>query len=406
MAHKQHLQILKQGREKWNSWRKYNTEIEPDLSRANLRRQVLTSFNFNSSNFSGSDLTEAHLHKSVFVGANLTEANLHQANLHSTDLSNACFVRARLTHANLINTTTEAADFQNAQMNGSALKCANLMRTNLSGANLSGADLGEANLSHCVLANAKLDNARLDNANLNSADLTNSDFFNAYIGATLFCNNDLSLARNLHAVRPLGPSTIGLDTIYRSLGNIPKSFLIACDVPEGLITFVPSLIESDRPIQFHSCFISYSEKDELFAKQLYSHLRDANLKVWFAPENMKAGQRLYDQIDQAIQVHDKVLLVLSDDSMKSEWVKTEIRRARRDEIASNRQKLFPLRLVSFEKIKKWQCFDVDTGTDLALALRELHIPDFSNWIDRESFNNELSKLIASLGLRESMLHHA
>jgi hypothetical protein len=63
--------------------------------------------------------------------------------------------------------------------------------------------------------------------------------------------------------------------------------------------------------------------------------------------------------------------------LKSEWVMTEIRRARKVEREESRRKLFPIRLVDFETIKNWECFDADSGKDLAVELREYYIPDFS-----------------------------
>ena len=47
-------------------------------------------------------------------------------------------------------------------------------------------------------------------------------------------------------------------------------------------------------------------------------------RVWFAPEDMKGGRKLHEEIFRAIQIHDKLLLVLSKSSVKSEWVMTEI----------------------------------------------------------------------------------
>jgi hypothetical protein len=32
--------------------------------------------------------------------------------------------------------------------------------------------------------------------------------------------------------------------------------------------------------------------------------------------------------------------------------------------------LFPVRLVDFEKLRQWECFDADTGKDLARKIRE------------------------------------
>ena len=53
---------------------------------------------------------------------------------------------------------------------------------------------------------------------------------------------------------------------------------------------------------------------------------------WFAPHDVRGGKELFKQIDEAIRVHEKVLLILSAKSMKSEWVKTEIARARKREV--------------------------------------------------------------------------
>ena len=75
--------------------------------------------------------------------------------------------------------------------------------------------------------------------------------------------------------------------------------------------------------------ISYSTKDEEFAKRLHSRLRDAKVRVWFAPEDIKGGVKLYDQIEREIQFHDRLLVVLSENSLQSEWVMTESHRSRK-----------------------------------------------------------------------------
>ncbi|PYV49823.1 MAG: hypothetical protein DMG92_09865, partial [Acidobacteria bacterium] len=162
-------------------------------------------------------------------------------------------------------------------------------------------------------------------------------------------------------------------TLYRSQGRISEVFLRGAGVLEEFITQVPALVASVSPIQFQSCFISYSHQDEEFARRLHSAMRSENLRVWFAPEEMKGGKKLHEQIFQAIQVHDRLLLVLSKDSMKSEWVITEIRRAKKVEREDNRRKLFPIRLVDFETIQSWECFDADSGKDLAAEVREYYI---------------------------------
>jgi hypothetical protein len=47
--------------------------------------------------------------------------------------------------------------------------------------------------------------------------------------------------------------------------------------------------------------------------------------------------------------------------------------------------LFPVRLVDFEAIKAWECFDADTAKDLATEIREYSIPDFTVWKDHDAF---------------------
>ena len=141
---------------------------------------------------------------------------------------------------------------------------------------------------------------------------------------------------------------------------------------------------------------SYSHKDEPFARKLYYALTTNDLRVWYAPEDMKGGEKLHEQIDQAIQVHDRLLLVLSEQSMNSEWVKTEIYKARQREIKENRRILFPVALVTFEKIKAWEFFDADTGKDLAREIREYYIPNFTNWTDYDNFQQEFAKLLRDL----------
>ena len=140
----------------------------------------------------------------------------------------------------------------------------------------------------------------------------------------------------LETVHHGGPSTIGIDTLFRSKGKIPEVFLRGCGVPEYIIENQKAIAGSIEPIQFYSCFISYSTRDEDFAKHLHSRMRDNGLRVWFAPRDIQGGKKLHEQIDEAIRLYDKLLVVLSPESMNSEWVKT-IRDARQAELKSQKR---------------------------------------------------------------------
>src|SRR5262249_54811549 len=156
-------------------------------------------------------------------------------------------------------------------------------------------------------------------------------------------NLDLSEVIGLDSIDHDGPSTIGIDTLFHSKGKIPEIFLRGCGVPDSVIVNRFDLVGAIQPIQFYSCFISYSTKDEDFAQRLHSRMVEEKLRVWYSPEDMLGGRKLYEEIDAAIRVHDKLLLVLTSNSMNSDWVKTEIRKARKAEIKENKRKLFPVR---------------------------------------------------------------
>lgn len=276
-----------------------------------------------------------------------------------------------------------------------------LSGADLHDANLSGTDLSDTYLNGAYLRGANLSYARLNSANLSDADLSHAslrraDFTNAELSYTTFANNDLSEVIGLETVIHGGPSNIGVDTLYNSAGRIPESFLRGCGVPDDFIAFIPSHFGIQQAIQLYSCFISYSTRDEEFARRLYSRMRDEHLRVWFAPEDVKGGEKLYEQIERAIQLHDRLLIVLSERSLQSKWVMTEIRRARKVELKENRRKLFPIRLVDYETLQAWECFDADTGEDLATEVRQYFIPDFSNWKEHDAFERAFGRLLRDL----------
>lgn len=297
-----------------------------------------------------------------------------------------------------------AADLSKINLSGVNLRGAQLIWADFTAANLGKADLSMANLYGAELRRANLTEANLQMVNLCEAKIEGADFSGATFGGTMLGNINFNQVKGLASVRHIGPSIIGLDTIYKSEGSIPESFLLDSGLPETFVTYVRSFIT--KPIEFYSCFISYSHKDEEFAQRLHSRLRDAQIRVWFAPEDVKGGEKLHEQIEQAIQIHDRLLIVLSENSLQSEWVMTEIRKAREVELREKRRKLFPIRLVDFERIQGWKCFDVNSGKDLAIEVQEYFIPDFSDWKNHDAFESSFAKLLRDLKAQEAKKNRA
>lgn len=309
MANEEHLNILMQGVKIWNEWRRSSPRPLPDLSSRGISTEGIIDLR-------GIDFRNMDMTNTILAGADLSGALLASTNFENADLSDA---------------------------------------------NLSDSDLRLANLVHARLCRANLSSAHLPHTNFHGANLQDASFEGATAVHTSFDSVDLSMVKGLESVIHRGPSTVGIDSMYLSRGNIPEHFLRGCGVPDDLIKFIPSLFGNQQAIQFYSCFISYSTKDDEFARRLYSRMRDERLRVWFALEDMKAGEKIHEQLEQAIQLQDRLLLVISKHSIESEWVMTEIRQARNAEVREKRRKLFPVRLVDFETIKERECFDADTG---------------------------------------------
>ena len=140
----------------------------------------------------------------------------------------------------------------------------------------------------------------------------------------------------------ISPSSIGIDTIYRSQGNIPEVFLRGAGLDDTFVAYIRSLV--GKPIEYYSCFISYSSKDDAFARRLYADLQSNNVRCWFAPEELKWGEKIRPGIDEAIRLNDKLLLILSKHSVASGWVEHEVKTALAKERKEKRAVLFPVRL--------------------------------------------------------------
>ncbi len=126
-------------------------------------------------------------------------------------------------------------------------------------------------------------------------------------------------------------------------------------------------------LDFYSVFISYSTKDQPFADRLYADLQAHDTDAGSRRMISRAAGRSTSKIDEAARVYDKLLLILTDASMNSNWVKTEIANARAREEQQSRKMLFPITLVPFERVREWKCFDADTGIDSAREIREYYI---------------------------------
>ena len=364
MANPEHLEILKQGVEKWNEWRNINPGVIPDLGEANLKHLNLQGVNFN---------------KAYLNAANLDGASLNQADLSEAELVNTSFVGASLFGTNLSDTE--------------------LIMTGFNIANLVGTDFSRAKFCGAFLGDATFNGAILEGTDFSGVDLleTLPEPFNhlqTNVGGTTFAEVDLSTVKGLENLNHSRPSTIGIDTIYLSNGNIPEVFLLGCGVPDNFITFHKSLVNT--PIEFYSCFISYSHDDKSFARRLHDQLQARGIRCWLDDHQLLPGDDLYEEVDRGIKLWDKVLLCASKNSLTSWWVDDEIQRAfnKEQQLMKQRERkvlsLIPLNLDGYLFSGNW-------NNAKAAQVKSRLAADFTGWEhDNAKFEAEFERVVKAL----------
>jgi hypothetical protein len=162
--------------------------------------------------------------------------------------------------------------------------------------------------------------------------------------------------------------------------------LRGCGLPDRLIDYLPSLL--DEAIHYYSCFISYSSKDEAFAKRLHADLQNSGVRCWFAPHDLPIGAKTWDAIDAAIRVRDKLLLILSENAIASDWVEDEVGKAFAEERRRNQVVLFPVRID--EEV-------METAEPWAVKLRDQrNIGDFRRWKDHDAYQRAFERVLHDL----------
>ena len=363
MANQQQLELLKQGLHNWEQWRSENIEIIDGYSTGKYK--VLADL-------SGADLSDMDLNGVDFHGA-----NLRGTNLSGSGLARADFIEADLTNAKLNGTKLFDAEFYGATLIRAELNRAELLRTNFIYANLS-----EANLEQSVLE------------------------------TTFLVSANLSRAKYLESCLHEAPSIIDQNTIAMS-GMLPTIFLRGCGLSDMQIEFAKFANPGLDPeqvtditykihqlylgggIQYYSCFISYSSRDHEFAQLLHNDLQNNGVRCWFDREDLKIGDLIRPTIDRQIRLRDKLLVILSENSVKSEWVGDEVEAALEEEGKGNRLVLLPIRLDDTV---------TNTRDDWAAKIkRRRHIGDFSNWKDKNSYQKAFERLLRDLKATDDKL---
>ncbi len=352
MANPEHVEILKQGVDVWNQWRADNVKINPNLSGATLDDLKAEAINFRNADLSGANVCRATLKNVQLEGANLTKSD---------------FTGSLLPVSFLIGTVCTDAVFRGVDFQG-----AQIAWSQCTGVDFRGVDFRFATLKSLPLATSQWNDTRL--------------------GSTILAGLDFENANGLNEVRHIQPSNLDIETLIYNYGKVPNVFWRGCGVPEDLITYLPSF--TNQPIQFYSCFISYSHADKPFARRLHDQLQGRGIRCWLDEHQLNPGDNIFDVVDEGIRLWDKVLLCCSEASLRSWWVNNEINKAFVKEQQLQKQynkkvlALIPLNIDGY--LFQWQDGKAD-------QVRSRLAADFTGWEnDNSKFEAQFESVVKAL----------
>lgn len=129
-------------------------------------------------------------------------------------------------------------------------------------------------------------------------------------------------------------------------------------------------------------FVSYSHRDAEAVAALDVALRSAGLKVFLDTRDVLAGERLVEKVFDGIASAKSQIVVLSEASTTSSWVKDEISAGRTRSISSG-SRVIPVLIE--------QC-------ELPNSLVHLKYVDLRDWLTDRSFRRGVSELLHALGV--------
>ncbi len=337
------IPILRRGAHTWNKWRAQNRKILPYFGSENLETLFRDGFQ---------DFCNYNLANVSFVGAHLREIAFRGANLRNVDAKSAVI---------------EHCDFAGAKLN-----CANFF---------------SANLTFCNFRNADLQRVFLVRALLRHTEFVDSDVSESEFGETDFVATTFKRVTGLRTCRHLAPSQIDIATLSERL---PTSFLQGVGL-SNLAIENRKRLRRDHTVKYLSCFISFSVKDQRFADKLHRDLQGQGVRCWFAPHDLQVGANTLDEIDKQIGKLDRIVIVLSANSLLSAWVEDEVSKAFAEERRRKGSILIPIRLD--DEV-------MHTREAWAAKLRDQrNIGNFVEWRRQPNYKRALRKLVGALTQR-------
>ncbi|MEM6723725.1 MAG: TIR domain-containing protein [Bacteroidota bacterium] len=125
-------------------------------------------------------------------------------------------------------------------------------------------------------------------------------------------------------------------------------------------------------------FISHNHRDKSFTNRLNDDLQKKGIKTWYDSEALNIGDSLTAEVIKGIKDSKYFLIVLSENSISSKWVKKELD-ARLDLEQYSKKTILPVLLGSIEKKEIFE------------EIRKLE-PLYANFQDLNNYNSEFNRI--------------
>lgn len=152
-------------------------------------------------------------------------------------------------------------------------------------------------------------------------------------------------------------------------------------------------------------FLCHSSSDKIFVDRLAFDLEKTNVGVWYDKWEIKVGDSLIDKIQEGLEENDYLSIMLSPESVASEWVKRELNSALMKEIKDKKVIVLPCMVLNctippFLREKKYADFRnsyEDGFTGLLLAI----YPESKEVVIRSKIFRVVQYLISGLTSTDS-----
>lgn len=159
--------------------------------------------------------------------------------------------------------------------------------------------------------------------------------------------------------------------------ELEKLFMSPNIVREYSIKKYSIMDRISEELEMPKLFLSHSSADKIFVRKLSESLIKNEIKVWIDENEILVGDSIKNKLEDAISDTDYLLFVISNNSVKSDWVKYELHSFLNK---YNSERLLPIVLDdSFKKIP-----------DVLNKIKSLKYLDFSN---KSNWNKNVEEIV-------------